>query len=275
EALAAGARRAVVAAAVAGLLALPVAARAATVVPGLVVVLAAAVGAVALAAAAGGLREHPVLAASAVPVAVAGAVTLASAAVASPSPLSFVIVGFLASAGALAAGLLSTLAWPLQAAVWLAAVATGVLLADAGVDVVEAYVVVPVAGLGAYGVWRLRVDRALGSARALWVPLALGLAPTAAELLADPADLPRLLGLVAVAVALGIAGWLTRWAALVVAAGVATAVVVATQLWVAAEAAPGWLVLALAGLVLVLVSATWERQLARLSRLREAVSALR
>ncbi|MFO8076999.1 MAG: hypothetical protein R6T85_12865, partial [Egibacteraceae bacterium] len=165
EALAAGARRAVVAAAVAGLLALPVAARAATVVPGLVVVLAAAVGAVALAAAAGGLREHLVLAASAVPVAVAGAVTLASAAVASPSPLSFVIVGFLASAGALVAGLLSTLAWPLQAAVWLAAVATGVLLADAGVDVVEAYVVVPVAGLGAYGAWRLRVDRALGSAR--------------------------------------------------------------------------------------------------------------
>ncbi len=275
EALAGAARRAVAAAAVAGLLAVPVAGRAASLATELVVVLAAAVGAVALAAAAGGLREHPALAASAVPVAVAGSVTLASAAAASPSLATLATVGFLATAGALAAGLLSPLAWPLQAAAWLAAAATAALLADAGVDVVEAYVAVPVAGLGAYGIWRLRVDRALGSARALWVPLALGLVPTAAELLADPADLPRLLGLVAAAVALGVAGWLTRWGALVLAAGVAVAVVVATQLWVAAEAAPGWLVLALAGLVLVVVSATWERQLARLSRFREGVSALR
>lgn len=142
------------------------------------------------------------------------------------------------------------------------------LLVDAGVTVVEAYTAVPAfLALVAGTVWLVR-DPTMRSRHALNPGLALALGPTAVQLVGDPQDTWRAVataGLAAMALLVG-AG--LRVEAPIWWGANATVVVVLTQLAVVTGHLPRWVVFAVAGTILVVASATFERQRARVRRLR-------
>lgn len=145
-----------------------------------------------------------------------------------------------------------------------ASVGTGLLLADRGVEVVEAYTVVPGLTLGIVGVLWLRRAPAVGTLTALWPALSVALAPSLVALAADPRVLVRTLGLAVAGGVLAAVGVRLRWLAPVLA-GAATATVVAlTQVAVVAGAAPRWVTFAVVGGMLVWLAATYERQQSRI-----------
>jgi hypothetical protein len=150
---------------------------------------------------------------------------------------------------------------------WVSAAAlsagVAVLLADADVEVVEAYTLAPALTLGAAGVWSLREDRGLRTVVALTPALAVGLVPSLVVVAGEPEALARTLVLVVVAGALAAVGTRLRWLAPTVA-GAATAVLVAlTQLSMVVEVLPRWVTFATGGVLLVYLAASYERQRTR------------
>ncbi|MFC0031387.1 SCO7613 C-terminal domain-containing membrane protein [Micromonospora chaiyaphumensis] len=165
----------------------------------------------------------------------------------------------------------------------LAAVAGGsellggwLLLAAGGVAVLEAYTLPAAAlALGA-GLLALRTRPGLNSWLALGPGLGAALLPSLVSVLAapDPQPARRLaLGLVALGAVLG--GAVRRWQAPVLL-GAATLVPLALhELARGWDLLPRWIFLALGGLALIALAATYERRRRDLARLRAAVGGMR
>lgn len=156
-----------------------------------------------------------------------------------------------------------------------ASLGTALLLADRGVEVVEAYTVVPALTLGIVGVLWLRRDPEVRTYTALWPALSVAVAPSLLVLVADPQVVTRAVALALVAGALAAIGVRLRWRAPVVAGSATAAVVAATQLAVVAGAVPRWLTFAVVGGVLVWLAATYERQQARARAVGARLAGLR
>ncbi|NUR91795.1 MAG: hypothetical protein HOY71_47615 [Nonomuraea sp.] len=142
------------------------------------------------------------------------------------------------------------------------------------VDVVEAYTLPFSAALLAIGWWRARGET-VSSWRSYGTGLLFTLAPS---LLAEPTPWRSAI-LAAAALAITIAGARTRLQAPVVLGGVTLAVVAVREL--APPIAdllgtiPRWIPIAVGGLLLVLVGATYEARKRDVARLRNAVAKLR
>ncbi|MFC6154958.1 SCO7613 C-terminal domain-containing membrane protein [Nocardioides yefusunii] len=142
-------------------------------------------------------------------------------------------------------------------AVALVAGAVVLELAEADVDLVEAYFVVPMLGWLAVGI----VRKLTGGARSSWavvgVPIMVGLYPSLLISLVGDDDARTLLVTLG-AVILLLAGCAYRWMAPVVLGAVALGVVGWTWggMWV--SYVPGWINLTVAGAVLLTVGVCWE-----------------
>lgn len=141
-------------------------------------------------------------------------------------------------------------------------------LADAGVEVVEAYTAPFALALLAAGLWAMRRSPSLSTTRALSAGTTLALLPSLPQALDEPASLRALvLGLVAAAfLAAGIS---LRWKVpLVGGAGVLLLVVLA-NFGPLAMAVPRWMLIAALGAIAIAIGATWE------NRVREGRAAVR
>ncbi len=165
--------------------------------------------------------------------------------------------------------------WARWVAATVGSVGSAVLVADAGIDVIEAYTVVPAVALGAAGVWWLVEDRRVGTVAALSPALTVGLVPSLVVLSAEPRALWRALGLAAAAGVLALAGVRGRWRAPTIAGAAAAAWVALTQLTIAVDVAPRWVTFAVVGALLVWLAATYERQQARTRSLVRHLGGLR
>jgi hypothetical protein len=154
----------------------------------------------------------------------------------------------------------------------LLAAATWARLWEAGVQVPEAYTLPGALALLVVGTLRLRRHPSEGTVRALRPGLALALAPSLLWALGEPAGLRELL-LGAGCLLLVLAGARLGWTAPIAAGAAAGAALV---LWLAApdlgHTVPRWVLIGMAGTVLVAVGATWER---RLQEARHLVGYLR
>jgi hypothetical protein len=149
------------------------------------------------------------------------------------------------------------------------------ILSDAGVTTVEAYTVPPallIAVLAATGLVR---DPRRSSWPLLGSALTLLTLPTLLQLFDDPSDLRRLAGAVASGAVLAVVG--RRWSLqspVVIGVGVAGAAAL-TQHGVVIDVLPRWLLLALAGALLLWLSISYERQVERLTAARRHLVAMR
>jgi hypothetical protein len=230
-------------------------------VAGLLVVLVAAAG-FALAAARAGTPEEP---------AAAGAAALATllAAVSSAETGAWGQVAVqLAVAGA-AAGAYALVAHRLDVAVLAVAdlvVACWVAAGGAAVQTVEVYTLPAAAGLLVVALPQLRAGARSWAAEGAAVATAL--APSALVAVAEPSA-PRLVLVVVAAGALTVAGTVTHRQAPFVVGAASLAFVVLGRLTPYAPLAPRWLTLAVVGLLLLALGATYER---RRQQAREAVA---
>lgn len=161
--------------------------------------------------------------------------------------------------------------------VWLSSVAVSAsiwtLLADRGVDVVEAYTLPAAVALAVAGWWRLRTTTA-SSWTALWPACAMASLPTLAVLLDGPDPL-RVLLLTSGAVSVALVGHWRRLAA-PLSLGAAVAVVTALlQLWDWSADLPRWVTFGTLGAALIWTSATYEAQLRRARQIRNRLADLR
>jgi cell division protein FtsW (lipid II flippase) len=204
-------------------------------------------------------------------VAVAAAVPLAAAEQTSLS-LHLTLAGALVGTHAVLHASRRPLAWVGSTLVLLG---LWVRLGDLGVTVVEAWTL-PAAGLLLLaGLLRLRRDREASTALALTPGLLLATVPSLLHVLATDPVSPRavLLGLACLVLVLGGSG--LRWSApLLVGAAVGSLLLLA-ELAPYAAATPQWVVIALAGAVLVTVGTTWERRVVDVQRAAHYVGRLR
>ncbi|MGY1603202.1 SCO7613 C-terminal domain-containing membrane protein [Geodermatophilus sp. SYSU D00815] len=176
--------------------------------------------------------------------------------------LQLAVVG--AAAGCYA--LVARRGWIAVVAVADLVVATWVAVGGAGVTTPEAYTLPAAAGLLLVGLPRL-LSR--GPSWAAEGPaVAVGLAPSAFVVVTEPTAL-RLVLVVSVAAALAVGGALGHRQAPFVVGSAVLAFVVVGRLWPYAPLLPRWVTLTAAGLVLLLVGATYER---RRQQAREAVA---
>ena len=147
---------------------------------------------------------------------------------------------------------------------WLRWVGTGLLalawvlrLAASDVSTVEAYTVPFAVVAVAVGALALRRDESLSTFAALGGGLALGLVPSTVVALADPVSLRALLvGSVAFAL-LGV-GLALRWQAPFVLGGGALLLIAVVELAPYGLAVPRWVLIGVAGLLLLIGGITWE-----------------
>jgi hypothetical protein len=150
-----------------------------------------------------------------------------------------------------------------------------VRLADAHVDVPEAYTVPPALLLLCFGLLRRHRDRGVGSWAAYSPALLLGLVPSLVRATTDAGAVrPLLLGLAALVVlAVGVA---RRLQAPLVVGGAVLAVDAVVQLapYLVAvyDVVPRWVTIGLVGLALVGAGATYERRVQDLRRVGRSVS---
>jgi hypothetical protein len=160
-------------------------------------------------------------------------------------------------------------------AVGIASVGSGLIVADAGIETVEAYTLVPAVLLAGAGLWWLAEDRDVRTFTALWPALSVGLLPSLLVQTDDPRVLVRTLGLaIAGGVLAGVGVWL-RWQAPVVAGSLTAIWVALTQLFVVSEMLPRWVTFAVVGVLLVWLAATYERQQQRARSARAYLDDLR
>lgn len=148
---------------------------------------------------------------------------------------------------------------------WVAGALTGAAwvtrLAASDVTTVEAYTVPFAVAVLAAGVWRMRTDRQIRSWLALGPGLTLALLPSLPQALDDPTSLRTLLLGVAAAVAVA-AGVVLRWNAPLLAGAGVLALVVLWNVGPEVVALQRWVLIAIAGSVLLFVGATWEKRVA-------------
>ncbi|MBY9074844.1 hypothetical protein K1X13_08430 [Nocardioides sp. WL0053] len=145
----------------------------------------------------------------------------------------------------------------------LLAAASWVRLWDIGVEAPEAYTLPTAVALAVVGVVHLRRDPEATTMTALSPALSLALVPSLLWVLADPVTLRSLLlGLACLALVL--VGVKLRWTAPVVFASTVGALLVLRHATPMAEAVPRWMLIGLAGALLISMGITWE------NRLREA-----
>ncbi len=151
---------------------------------------------------------------------------------------------------------------------WLAALAgsvgSAILMADAGVQTIEAYTLVAAALLAAVGVWWLTEDREVRTLTALWPAVSVGLVPSILALAGDPSHTTRTVVLVVVAGLLAAGGLAARWLAPTLAGGVTAIAVALIQLAMLVGQLPRWIAFAAVGALLVALAATYERQRQRM-----------
>lgn len=229
----------------------------------------AALAAAAVAAQRRGHAEEPVLGGAAV--AVAAVAQLSAQAEGWP----YAVAGLLAAEGLAATAyavlprrrpvvVLAVLAW--SGAVWT-------LLADAGVETLEAFTL-PVAALSlAGGLW-LRQAAPLPSWLSVGPAAAIALLPSAFASVDDEGLLRPMLTLVAAAVVLAL-GVALRSQAPVVIGAAAAAVVAVSQLAPYAIGAPRWLTLGLTGAVLLALGARYEKRRSDAHRVAHWLAGLR
>ena len=229
----------------------------------------AALAAAAVAAERRGHDEEPVLGGAAV--AVAAVAQLSAQAEGWP----YAVAGLLAAEGLAATAyavlprrrpvvVLAVLAW--SGAVWT-------LLADAGVETLEAFTL-PVAALSlAGGLW-LRQAAPLPSWLSVGPAAAIALLPSAFASVDDEGLLRPMLTLVAAAVVLAL-GVALRSQAPVVIGAAAAAVVAVSQLAPYAIGAPRWLTLGLTGALLLALGARYEKRRADAHRVAHWLAGLR
>ena len=152
------------------------------------------------------------------------------------------------------------------------------LLAEAAVTAPEAYTLPPALALLALGGYRLRTGRELRSWPALGPGLVLALAPSVV-VAADGGPLLRVVVLALAAGGTVLAGAHRQLAAPVAVGGTALAAHAVVQLgpWLAelGTSVPRWTVLAVVGALLLLVGATYERQVTRLRAAAVRLASLR
>lgn len=187
-------------------------------------------------------------------------------------------VALLCTIGAVAAAIVGLLDDDRRHLRWVAAGLVGLAwvtrLAASDVGTVEAYTAPFAVALLAAGVWRLHTDPRSRSWSALAPGLTMTLLPSLPQALGDATSLrAALLGLVALAV-LG-AGVHLKWGAPVVAgAGIALLIVLA-NVGPTALGLQRWILIALAGVVLLVVGTTWEKRVAEGRALMGRLAALR
>ncbi|GAA3090505.1 hypothetical protein GCM10017600_46500 [Streptosporangium carneum] len=167
--------------------------------------------------------------------------------------------------------------WAGYAGTGLLLVASWLRLLASDITVVEAYTVPFSLVLLAFGWWRAR-GRAVSSWRAYGTGLASSLLPSVVAMLTGAGWVrPLLLGTVCLAVLL--AGARFRLQAPALLGGLALAAVALHELapWItqAVMAVPRWVPMALGGVLLVVVGATYEARLRDVRRLRAAVGRMR
>jgi len=174
----------------------------------------------------------------------------------------------LAIAGAAAAGyaVLTKRTWVLAVAIGDLVLASWIALAGAQVETPEAYTLPAAVGLLLIGLPQLL---ARGRSWAAEGPaIAVGLVPSAFLAVTEP-DTLRLVLVVAAAVALTVVGTLTHRQAPFVLGAASLAFVVLGRLGPYAPLLPRWITLTVAGMLLLVVGATYER---RRQQAREAVA---
>jgi hypothetical protein len=164
------------------------------------------------------------------------------------------------------------MAWVAKAA---ASASSWTVLADLGVDVVEAYTVPPALLLLVIGAIALRQRSTEPSWRALGAGLGLLLTPTVAMVLDDPDDLVRLAAVIVVGSALAAAGRVWGLQAPLVSGVAALIAVALTQYDVVTAVVPRWFLLAAGGSLLLWLSISYERQLQRLAAVRSGLAGMR
>lgn len=149
------------------------------------------------------------------------------------------------------------------------------VLADLGVEVVEAFTVPPAVLLLVVAAIALRSEPASSSWPVMGAGAGLLTTPTLAQVVADPGDLPRLAATVVIGSLLAVVG--RRWRLQAPLATGVTAVVVAalTQHDVVSDVLPRWLLLAAGGVLLLWLSVSYERQRLRLAAARRHLAAMR
>ncbi|MTB86943.1 hypothetical protein H9L21_08760 [Aeromicrobium senzhongii] len=147
-------------------------------------------------------------------------------------------------------------------------------LAASEVGTVEAYTAPFAVAVLAAGLWRLRTDPASRTWSVLVPGLTLALLPSLPQALAEPTSLRA--GLLAlVAAACLAAGVVLRWGAPVVAGSAVLLLVVLANVGPTALALQRWILIAAAGLVLLVVGTTWEKRVAEGRALVARLAALR
>ncbi len=205
-------------------------------------------------------------------------VAAAALAVAVLSAPDLATVSLLFTIGAVAAGLVGLLDDDRTYLRWVAAGLVGCAwiarLAANEVQTVEAYTAPFAVALLAAGVWRLRTDSGSRTWTVLTPGLTLALLPSLPQALADPTSLRAgLLALVAAAVlAVGV---LLRWGSPVAAGSIVLLVLVLANVGPTALALQRWILIAIAGLVLLVVGTTWEKRVAEGRALIARLTALR
>jgi hypothetical protein len=157
----------------------------------------------------------------------------------------------------------------------LLAAASWVRLWDVGVRAPEAYTLPSAAALLVVGLVHLRRERTATTMTALTPGLTLATVPSLLWVLAEPTG-PRALLLGLGCLVLVLAGTQLRWTSpLVVGACVGALLVVRLAAPYIGDAVPRWVLLGLAGALLVAVGATWERRIAEARQVMDYTRSLR
>lgn len=158
----------------------------------------------------------------------------------------------------------------------LVSAASSTLLADAGVDLVEAHTMPPALVVLALSASAVRSGRTTSSWPGLGTGAGLLVLPTLLQLADDPAYLARLAVNLLLGLLLAAAGrvWALQ-APLVIGVGAALVFAAATQYEVVTDVVPRWVLLASGGVMMLWLSIGYERQRLRLSAARWHVAAMR
>jgi hypothetical protein len=142
----------------------------------------------------------------------------------------------------------------------LLAAATWVRLADLGVEAPEAYTLPSALVLVLVGIYRIRTTDDTATMPTLAPGLTLATVPSLLWVLADPVT-PRAVALGTGCLALLLAGVRLRWHAPVVVGAVVGGAVVIRELTPYALQTPQWVLIGLAGAVLIATGVTWESRM--------------
>ncbi|MET1132792.1 MAG: hypothetical protein ABWX60_05160, partial [Aeromicrobium sp.] len=161
---------------------------------------------------------------------------------------------------------------------WVAVGLTGAAwvarLAASEVETVEAYTAPFAVAVLAAGWWRLRTEPSSRTWVALTPGLLLTFLPSLPQALDDPTSTRALLlGLVAAAFLA--AGLVLRWGAPVIAGSAVLLVLVLANVGPTALGLQRWILIAIAGLILLVVGTTWEKRVAEGRALMLRIAALR